>query len=91
MDESDGKEYMEFHVDWLSGDPNDKNPNKTHDSLHVDLGEEGGSYSVRFYQAAAVPCRFSHEPDVCKCSKQLYHIGQDESIYRPYRKRGTSG
>lgn len=89
VDESDGKEYVEFHVDWLSGGPNDKNPNKTHDSLRVDLGEEGGSYSVRFHQAAAVPCRFSHEPDVCKCSKQLYHIGQDESIYRPYAREGN--
>lgn len=49
--ESGGTEYVEFHVDVLGGATNE-----VFDSLCNALGEDGGSYSIRFNQAARAPC-----------------------------------
>jgi len=83
-DEGSGEECVEFHVDFLGGKSNEK-----HDDLRKEMGPEGGTLSVRFHEAAAAPCQFRHDPDVCKCNKILYHIGQDESIYRAYAREGN--
>ena len=71
--ESGGTEYVEFHVDFMGGKSNEK-----YDALREELGEEGGLRSVRFDSAAGTPCEYSHEPDVCKCHKPVYHTAQDE-------------
>lgn len=84
QDEGNGKEWVEFHVDFLGGKSNDK-----HDALRNEMGPEGGTLSKRFDAAAAAPCKFRHDPDVCKCDKMIYHIGQDESIYRAYAREGN--
>ena len=82
--EMDGKEFVEFHVDFLGGGDDVR-----HDALREGLGEEGGQYSVRFEKAAAAPCEHFHDPQVCKCHRKLYHIGQDESVYKAYAREGT--
>lgn len=83
MFEQGGKKWLEFHVDFLGGASNEK-----HDALREQLGPEGGSCSVRFEDAASAPCEYSHAPEVSRCSEQLYHIGQDEGVYRAYAREG---
>ncbi|CAM9642953.1 unnamed protein product, partial [Sphacelaria rigidula] len=82
--EMGGTEYVEFHVDFLGG-----GCDKRHDALRRELGAAGGRYSIRFKDAAKGPCEHFHEPDVCKCDRALYHIGQDESVYKAYAREGT--
>jgi len=44
----------------------------------------GGMRSVRFEEAAQrakAACR-RHTPETCKCGQLIFHLGQDESIYR---------
>ncbi|CAM9311287.1 unnamed protein product, partial [Hapterophycus canaliculatus] len=48
-----------------------------YDALRREIGVAGGQYSVRFRRA------------VCKCDRALYHIGQDESVYKAYAREGT--
>lgn len=81
--EQDGVKWLEFHVDFLGGDSNDKN-----DELRKALGPEGGSFSLRFQTAGSAPCEYSHAPAVCGCRKQLYHMGHDESIYKACAREG---
>lgn len=57
--ESGGIEYIEFHVDLLGGQSNEEN-----DALCDEVGPEGGSYNIRFDQAAATRCQHKHEPEV---------------------------
>ena len=83
-DERSVEECVEFHVDFLRGKSNEK-----HDNLRKEMGSECGTLSVRFHEAAAAPRLFRHDADVCKCNKILYHIGQDESIYRAYAREGN--
>ena len=69
--ESGGTEYVEVHVDFMGGKSNEK-----YDVLREELSEEGGWRSVRFdFFAAGTPCAYSHEPDVWKCRKPVYHTG----------------
>ena len=82
--EADGKEYLEFHVDFL-GNGSDQR----YDDLRAGFGDEGGQYSIRFDIAAKSPCKHFHAPDVCRCHLPLYHIGQDESVYKAYAREGT--
>eukprot|EP00733_Pompholyxophrys_punicea_P000119 Pompholyxophrys_punicea_v1_NODE_18_length_5920_cov_44.741176.p1 type:complete len:649 gc:universal NODE_18_length_5920_cov_44.741176:695-2641(+) len=70
---STGVSMVEFHVDKLQ----DQN-------LREKVGSFGGNWSVRRSSEAATKCRYDHDPLVCKCSRQAYHIGQDESIYKAY-------
>lgn len=60
--EVNGISYIEIHVDF-SGNGSDAG----HDELRRRLGTAGGSESVRFSAAIAVPCEYDHAPDVCKC------------------------
>ena len=82
--ERGGKEYVEFHVDFLGGSSDQR-----HDELRNGFGLAGGNYSVRFGDAARAPCQYFHAPDVCRCDRALYHIGQDESVYKAYAREGT--
>lgn len=82
--ESGGKEYVEFHVDSLGGESDER-----YDSLRKQLGPAGRNYSVRFGDAARAPCEHFHSPEVCRCSQALYHVGQDESVYKSYAREGT--
>lgn len=79
--EAGGNEYIEFHVDFLGAGSDER-----HDALRAGLGDEGGQYSIRFEQAAASPCEHFHAPEVCRCHQPLYHIGQDESVYKAYAR-----
>ena len=82
--ERGGKEYVEFHVDFLGGSSDQR-----HDELRNGLGLAGGNYSVRFGDAAWAPRQYFQAPDVCRCDRALYHIGQDESVYKAYAREGT--
>ena len=82
--ESGGIEYVEFDVDFLSA-----GCDKRHDALREELGADGGEYSIRFDKAAAAPCEHHHEPEVCRCYLPVYHVGQDESVYKCYAREGT--
>ena len=70
--ESIGTEYVEFHVDFMSGKSNEK-----YDALREELSMEGGWCSVRFDLAAGAACEYSHDSEACKCHKPEYHTGQD--------------
>lgn len=74
--DNDGTHYMEFY--------------EKHDALCNELDPERGTYSIHFDGATAASCEFSHDPAVCKCNRQLYHIGQDESIYRAQAREGKA-
>ena len=37
-------------------------------------------------QAAGAPWAYSHEPEVCKYHRPVYHIGQDESVYKAFAR-----
>ena len=82
--ESWGTKYIEFHVDFLGAGSDER-----HDALRKELGEDGGARSVRFDQAADAPCEHFHALEVCRCRLPLYHIGQDESVYKAYAREGT--
>ena len=82
--ESDGTEYVEFHVDFLGAGADGR-----YDALRKELGEAGGEYSVRFRSAARAPCEHFHAPEVCRCGEALYHVGQDERVYKSYAREGT--
>lgn len=82
--EVDGKACVELHVDFLK----DVGCVEAFDKLREELGPDGGHYSLRFDEAAAIPCQARHSPGVCKCDKQVYHIGQGESVYKAYTREG---
>lgn len=82
--EVDGKACVELHVDFLK----DGGCVETSDKLREELEPGGGHYSLRFDEAAGVPCQARHSPDTCKCDKQVYHIGHGESTYKAYRREG---
>ena len=79
----DGDELVEFHVDFLGGESNEE-----YDKLRKRLGNEGGSYTVRFDKASRMECKFSHDPAICKCHQKLHHMGPGESIYKAYAREG---
>jgi len=29
-------------------------------------------------------CEYNHDPSICKCDRELYHKGQDESVYKSH-------
>ena len=82
--EQDGMKWLEFHANFLGGDSNDK-----HDELRMAMGTKGGSYSVRFKNTASAHCEYSHATAVYKCRNLLYHMGEDESIYKAYAREGN--
>ncbi|CAM9852217.1 unnamed protein product [Sphacelaria rigidula] len=78
--EIDGKACIEFHVDLL----NDGGVIETFDALRSALGRDGGHYSVRFPEAARASCKAQHSKEVCKCDREVYYIGQGESISKAF-------
>ncbi|CAM9660150.1 unnamed protein product [Ectocarpus sp. 12 AP-2014] len=80
----EGREWIEFHVDLLR----DNGSVDRFDALRAELGPEGGHFSVRFEEAAALPCEHFHTPAKCKCNRKVRHIGQDESVYKTYAREG---
>eukprot|EP00733_Pompholyxophrys_punicea_P000443 Pompholyxophrys_punicea_v1_NODE_122_length_3354_cov_5.345862.p1 type:complete len:471 gc:universal NODE_122_length_3354_cov_5.345862:1263-2675(+) len=52
------------------------------------MGADGGYLSDRFAEASQAPCTFRHSPANCKCDRQIYHMGQDECIYKSYLTSG---
>ena len=82
--EPGGTEYVEFHVGFLGAGSDER-----YDALRKELGEAGGEYSVRFRSAARAPCEHFHAPEVCRCGEALYHVGQDERVYKSYAREGT--
>jgi hypothetical protein len=82
----------EFHVDTLGkkkekGADGEESPD-LFAGARTAMGPEGGYRSARFEEAAAAPCRFQHDPVVCKCALPVYHMGQDECIYKAYLCEG---
>ena len=67
------KPMVEFHVDQIAET----------EKRQEHWPTMGGCRSVRFPPACA-PCEYGHKPEVCKCSRPVYHLGQDESIYKAY-------
>ena len=46
-------------------------------------------YNVRSGKAEAASCEHFHAPQVCRCGSPVYHIGQDERVYKAYGREGT--
>ena len=46
----------------------------------------GGSYLIRWDRMSRSPCAYGHDPEVCKCHLPLFHVGQDESIFKAYQR-----
>ncbi|CAB1102065.1 unnamed protein product [Ectocarpus sp. CCAP 1310/34] len=70
----EGRECIEFHVDLLR----DNGSVDRFDDLRAELGPEGGHFSVRFEEAAALPCEHFHTPVKCKCNRKRedgWHMG----------------
>eukprot|EP00966_Prymnesium_polylepis_P021760 500223-Prymnesium_polylepis.1 len=38
-------------------------------------------------QRAPAWCKHKHHPDVCKCRRPLWHLGQDEKIWKAFQKQ----
>lgn len=78
--------FVEVHVDFLP----DNGSVETFDGLREAIdARQGGSYSVRFATAASADSQFNHPKGICKCKKQVHHIGQDESVYEAYAREGN--
>ena len=49
---------------------------------------EGAQAAVHEYMGSCTPhawCKHKHHPDVCKCKLPLWHLGQDEKIWKAYQ------
>ena len=82
--ERGGKEYVEFHVDFLGVGSDER-----YNALRQGLGAARECYSVRLKTASEAPCEHFHAPDVYRCGESLHHIRQDESVYKVYPREGT--
>ncbi|CAB1097803.1 unnamed protein product [Ectocarpus sp. CCAP 1310/34] len=70
----EGRECIEFHVDLLR----DNGSVDRFDDLRAELGPEGGHFSVRFEEAAALPCEHFHTPAKCKCNRKAVNARRKE-------------
>lgn len=67
----------QIHVDRL-GD-------EVYDKVRSECGRLGGQLHQDFKlhaTKAKEECMYQHDPERCKCDRIIYHMGQDESIYK---------
>jgi len=86
--------YIEFHVRWVEP-PADAAPDSTEqdETWEAEWQLEGAEEAIWSYLNSVPPlphCRHHHHPSVCKCHLPLWHLGQDEKIWKAYQMaRGT--
>lgn len=71
--------YVKIHVDFLE--------ETYHESYRLRMLETTGCPGDYFYELnderwRDFPCRHRHDTNVCKCKSPLYHIGQDEAVFK---------
>jgi hypothetical protein len=71
--------YIKIHVDFLE--------ESYHESYRMRMLETTGRPGDYFYDINDerwndFPCRHRHDTNVCKCKSPLYHIGQDEAVFK---------
>ena len=77
----DDAERVEVHVDqfqdtkYRDGAETSVRWDKEVEKKKMIINEKGQHCNV---------CEYGHDPDVCKCHLEAYHIGQDEAIYKAY-------
>lgn len=77
--EDDPDPLIKVHVDFL-----DEEVHSSYRQKHVQKDGNPGDY----YYSSGDPewqsfkCYYRHRPEVCKCQRPLYHIGQDEAIFK---------
>jgi hypothetical protein len=73
--------FIKIHVDFLD--------EAVHETFREDMMKSHGRPGDYFYDLESpewnkvtFPCRARHDPLVCKCHLPVYHIGQDEAIFK---------
>ena len=74
-------QLIKVHVDYLN--------ESVHETFRSQLLETDNAPGEYFYPLDSAlwnsfPCRHRHDPQVCKCKCPLYHLGQDEAIFKQY-------
>ena len=72
-----------WHVQWepIDGQPAER-------TWEPEWNVEGAQPAVHEFmgrQAAPAWCKHKHHPDVCKCRRPLWHLGQDEKIWKAFQ------
>jgi hypothetical protein len=77
--EGDPDPMVKIHVDFL-----DEELHTTFRTEHTNTDGNPGDYyySLGDPEWLNFKCYHRHPPDICKCKKPLYHIGQDEAVFK---------
>ena len=78
-DDPDAK--VKIHVDYLT--------EELHEKYRKQMMDTKGSPGEYFFDIGAsewnsFPCRHRHDPLVCKCKLPVYHVGQDEAVFKQF-------
>ena len=73
----DGDPMVKIHVDFL-----DEELHTNFRTKHATIDDNPGDYYFPLgdQEWQNYKCNHRHPPEICKCNKPLYHIGQDEAI-----------
>ena len=74
-------EFVEIHVDQIQ---DTRFRDRATTSVRWDSAVEKQKFIINTAGEVCSTCEFGHAEHVCKCHKEVYHIGQDESIYKAY-------
>ena len=77
----DADATVKVHVDYLDED--------IHEKYRREMMNQYGVPGQYYYSIGSVewdtfPCRHRHDRVVCKCTLPLYHVGQDEAIFKQF-------
>ena len=64
-----------MHVDRLT--------DKSYAQKREDIGKMGGLRHPDFNRYSLMSCRYKHTT-ICKCHLEIWHVGQDESVYKTH-------
>lgn len=72
---------VKVHVDYLD--------EETHEVFRKEMMAKYGVPGLYYYDVGSddwntFPCRHRHDRAVCKCHLPLYHVGQDEAIFKQF-------
>jgi hypothetical protein len=75
----DADPMVKIHVDFL-----DEELHTTYRTQHQTVDDNPGDYyyPLQDDEWQNFKCYHRHPPDICKCRRPLYHIGQDEAIFK---------
>ena len=72
---------VKIHLDYLN--------EEVHEKYRAEMMTRTGRPGEYYYDLGApewndLPCRRRHDPALCKCRLPLYHVGQDEAIFKQF-------